>query len=140
MKRLIISSMMVSAIAISACATVVSDADAADKAAERLAEFDATGETTSCLNLRRIRSITPLDDKTFLVRVGNEYYVNRVSGRCAGADSSFNRLQYTTSQSNLCRNQIVSVVDNSQGFTVGSCGLGDFERLEKKEPPAEEAS
>ncbi len=105
-----------------------------DRAAERLAQFEATGETEDCLSTTRIQSITPLDDRHFLVRVGtNDYYLNKVSSRCGGASRAGNRLQYTISGGQLCRNEIISVVDNSSGFTVGSCGLNSFEKLERVE-------
>ncbi len=128
-----------SAIGLAGCATAASDNnEISERAAKRLAEFDRTGEVDSCLNLRQINQITALDDHRFLVRVGaNRYYLNEVKGRCSGAARTSTRLQYTTSHSQLCRNEIISVVDNTAGFTVGSCGLGGFERLEKK-PPAEE--
>ncbi|MEX0643884.1 MAG: hypothetical protein WD076_01130 [Parvularculaceae bacterium] len=117
-------------------------ADSSDKAAERLAEFERTGDTTTCLSLRSVSQITPLSETQFLVRVGvSDYYLNEVSGRCANADSAFTRLEYTTSLSQLCRGEIIRVVDNGTGMLAGSCGLGDFERLEKKkEAPAENSS
>ncbi len=109
-----------------------------EEVSARLAEFEQTGDYQTCLGLRQINQIKALDEHNFLVRVGvNQYYLNRVSGFCNGADSTFNRLQYTTSISQLCRNEIVSVVDNTTGFTTGSCSLGDFERLEKKPDAAE---
>ena len=102
-----------------------------------LSGFVRTGETKSCINLASINEIRPVTDELFLVRVGvNRYYLNEVSGSCNGASRGFNRLQYKTSLSTLCNNQIIRVVDNSQGFTVGSCALGSFERLEVK--PAED--
>lgn len=123
------------------CATVESDAEASSKAEERLAAFDRTGEERTCLSLRAVNRITPLDERNFLVRVGvSDYYLNETNGRCGGADSTFNRLQYTTSLSQLCRNEIIRVVDNSTGFTVGSCSLGSFERLEEKPKDDEETS
>ena len=113
------------------------DGEMSAKVAEELAGFERTGETRNCLSLSRIDQIKPLDDHYFLVRVGvNDYYLNEVRGRCTGAGRFSNRLQYTTSLSQLCRNEIIRVVDNTSGFTVGSCGLGSFERLEKK-PDAE---
>ena len=122
-----------------ACATAASGG-MSEKAAATLAQYEPTGETESCIGLRNIRSMSPLDEQNFLVKVtGGKVYLNRVSGRCAGADSAFNRLQYKTSINQLCRNEIITVVDNTQGFTVGSCGLGTFERLEKK-PEEESAS
>ncbi len=133
------SLLLITALLLSACA---SDGTAenrrAERAAERLAEFDRTGEMTTCLSVRRIDSITALDEYNFLVRVGvNQYYLNEVS-RCSGADDSFNRIQYELSNSLLCRNQIIRIVDNSANITVGSCGLGSFERLTKKVEEADE--
>ena len=120
-------------LALSACATAeTAEHQVSEKAAKRLAEFDRTGEMTTCLNVSRINSITALDEYNFLVRVGaNDYYLNEVS-RCSGADRAFNRIQYEMSGSQLCRNQIIRIVDNSGGFTVGSCGLGSFEHLTEK--------
>ena len=37
------------------------------------------------------------------------------------------------------RNQIIRIVDNTTGFTVGSCGLSSFEKLEEIETPEEGA-
>ncbi|MAW78603.1 MAG: hypothetical protein CMI63_00045 [Parvularcula sp.] len=121
-----------------ACATTDGNSEASEEVAARLAEFEPTGETTACVNLTRIRSIDPLDDYRFLVRTGvNDYYLNEVSGRCNGAARAGNRLQYTTSTGQLCRNEIIEVVDNLAGFTVGSCGLGTFQELAKKPEEAE---
>lgn len=123
------------AILLAACATNDGgDQEMSEAAAERLADFERTGETESCLPLRSIDQIKPLDERHFLVRAGvNDYYLNEVSGRCNSAHRSNYRLQYTTSLSQLCRLEIIEVVDNSTGFTAGSCSLGDFERLEKVE-------
>ncbi len=127
----------VAAFAGAACASSGSY-EMSESASARLAEFEQTGDYLTCLGLRQVNQIKALDDYNFLVRVGsNHYYLNRVSGRCIGADSTFNRLQYTTSNNRLCRNEIISVVDNTTGFTNGSCSLGDFERLEKKPDDAD---
>lgn len=100
--------------------------------ADQLAEFDRTGETETCLPMRRISQIKALSDDVFLVRTGvNGYYLNEVKGRCNGATRPSNRIQYSTSLSQLCKLQIITIVENTNGFTVGSCSLGDFERLEK---------
>lgn len=108
-----------------------------DKVKKRLAAFERTGETVSCLGLRHIKDIKPLDDYRFLVKASDEYYLNMVSGRCTRAADAFTHLEYSTSLSQLCRNEIINVIDTSHGFFVGGCGLGDFERLEKKEADAE---
>ena len=119
-----------------ACATASSDTEMSAEVAARLAEFEPTGRTETCINTTRIRSIDALDDRRLLVRVGvNDYYLNEVSGRCSGAAWAGNRLQYTTSTGQLCRNEIIQVVDNTTGFMAGSCGLGSFQELAEK--PAE---
>ena len=120
------------------CATAASER-VNKAAAEKLDSFERTGEVVSCIRLARGNSITPVTESTFLIRVGvNNYYVNEVSGRCRGATRSSTRLQYTTSLSQLCRNEIIRVVDNSAGFQTGACGLGSFEKLAKKAPPNDE--
>lgn len=120
---------------------IADDEPMSEEAAERLAEFERTGEKLNCINIRSISQITPLDERYFLVRVGvGRFYLNEVRGRCNNADRGFNRLQYTTSLSRLCRNEIINVVDNNQGFIVGSCGLGSFERLERIPEEEEDSS
>lgn len=114
------------------CATAREAPEMSEKVSQRLAEFEATGEVRSCLGVTQIRQIDALDDWRFLVRAGGTYYLNEVSGRCNGADRSSNRLQYTIPTGQLCRNEIITVVDNLNGFTVGSCGLGSFQELAEK--------
>ena len=110
-----------------------------ESAAAILAEHERTGEVQSCLNVRSIDSIQAVDEKTLLIRSGvNDYYVSDLKSRCSGSTSGFNRFEYTLSLSSLCRNDIIRIVDNATGFLAGSCGMGSFEKLEKK-PPAEPA-
>lgn len=105
-----------------------------ERAAERLAQYQETGETRSCVSLSRVSSITPLDDNHFLFEMrGGDVYLNRIRGRCNQAASAFTRIEYRVSGSQLCRGEIVNVVDNSTGLTAGACGFGDFERLERIE-------
>ncbi|MBI1364706.1 MAG: hypothetical protein GC153_01945 [Alphaproteobacteria bacterium] len=106
-------------------------------AEQRLAQFEKTGKTVTCLSPPMIDDITPLSDTQFLVRVGvSQYYLNETHGKCSGAASSFNRLQYTIHGGMLCENQIVTIVDNSTQMPGGACALGVFQELKKK--PAEE--
>ncbi|WP_420797882.1 DUF6491 family protein [Hyphococcus flavus] len=133
MKKLTISG-LATIFAVCGCATASSDeASMSERAAKRLAQFELTGESRNCLSTTQIRSITPLDDKHFLISgTGGRYYLNEVSGRCYGASRSANRIQYTTSTGQLCRNQIISVVGNTSGIFGGSCGLSDFQELRRK--------
>jgi len=107
--------------------------DALSPAEAFLAQYERTGETVTCLSVRRINQIRPLDDTRMLARVGaGQYYLNEVTRGCERARRTSTRLQYTTPTGRLCRNEIVQVIDNVSGIFVGSCSLGDFERLEKK--------
>ena len=119
---------------LAACATSGGYAGPSENAAARLAEFERTGETTACLDVNRIRSIQALDERHFLVRTGaSGYYLNEPSGSCIGAGRGNTRIQYVLGgTSQLCRNQIVTIVDNTSGVSFGSCGLGSFEKLEEK--------
>lgn len=123
---------------LAACATAGSSYVMSDEVAAKLAEFEKTGEVKNCLPLTTVDHIKPLDERNFLIEVGvNNYWLAELSSSCHGADRPFNRLQYKISGSSLCRNEIIRVVDNSTGFTVGSCGMSDFQKLEKIEAPAE---
>lgn len=116
---------------LAACATTGSSYEMSDEVAAKLAKFEKTGDVTDCLRLTSIDQIKPLDDRNFLIETGvNDYYLAELSNSCNGADRSFNRIQYKTSSSSLCRNEIITIVDNSTGFTVGSCGMSDFQKLE----------
>lgn len=117
------------------CATATSE-PVNESAAARLAGLQRTGDKQTCLSLAQIGQITAVDEKTLLIRSGaNNWYVSDLSTRCRGVVSSGNRIEYTTSLSQLCRNDILRIVDNANGFLSGSCGMGSFERLAQK--PAE---
>jgi hypothetical protein len=118
------------------CATAASE-PVDEAAAEKLAEFARTGQTTTCLSVARISEIRAVDEKTLLIRSGvNEYYVSDLPSRCNGVTRNSTRIEYTTSTADLCRGEILRIVDNSAGFLTGSCGMGSFEKLAPK-PPAE---
>jgi hypothetical protein len=109
-----------------------------EDAAEKLAQFERTGEVTSCLNVRQISNITAVDERTLLIQSGvNDYYVSDLESDCNGATRSSTRFEYSTSTAQLCRNEIIRIVDSGGKFLVGSCGMGSFERLKKREVPAQ---
>jgi hypothetical protein len=104
-----------------------------ESAAKILAEHDRTGEVRDCLNVRNIGSIQAVDERTLLIRSGvSDYYVSDLKSRCSGSTSGFNRFEYTISTGSLCRNDIIRIVDNTANILAGSCGMGSFEKLEKK--------
>ena len=57
--------------------------------------------------------------------LGDTIYVNRPPSGCPILDSGRTLVTRTTS-GQLCRGDIVSVVDASSNTQFGSCGLGDF--------------
>lgn len=125
-------------LAFTGCASAPQKEEVNQSAANTLAKYERTGETTTCLSITQISQIKPVTESTFLVRVrSGDYYVNDVSGRCNNATRSFTRIEYTTSLNQLCSNEIIRIVDNTNGFQVGGCGLGRFEKLKEK-PPADE--
>lgn len=102
-----------------------------EAAAERLAEYHQTGETTSCLQRTRVRHIRPLDDQHFLIEMrGGQHYLSTMSNRCSNAARNHTYLEYRSPGSQLCRNEIVTVKDQSTRMMTGSCSFGAFERLE----------
>lgn len=128
---------LAAALAAAGCATTASE-PVNESAAARLAGLQRSGDKQACLNLRLINQITAVDEKTLLIRAGaNNWYVSDLPSRCSGAVGRGNRIEYTTSLPQLCRNDILRIVDNQNGFLTGSCGMGSFERLDEK-PAAEE--
>ena len=107
--------------------------DSADKAGleAALEGFERTGETRNCLNTRFIRKIDPIDDTHWRVETrGGDTYLNIVRGSCNDAGSSFTALQYTIPGGQLCRGEIVRVIDIGYGGTTrGACSLGEYEAL-----------
>ena len=102
------------------------------KGSELLAKYQPTGDTVSCLLLRQIDSMKFVEDSLILIETnGGKYYLNQTSNDCNGARGN-RRIEYITTGSALCRNEIIRVVDNGSGTFMGSCSLGAFERLEEK--------
>ncbi len=118
------------AVALAACASSGGEPVDARNAAT-LAGLKKTGEKADCLMITSLSSLQGVDERTLLARVGvSQYYVNKVNGRCMGVTRAASRIQYQTTIARLCRNDIIDVIDNVNGFLMGSCSLGTFERLE----------
>lgn len=115
-----------------ACVTTTSER-VDERVAEKLNGLEEAGETRLCISTARIRSIDAATETKFLVETGvNDFWLVNTSGRCSGATLSRNRLQYTLPTGQLCKGEIITVVDNQGGFQAGSCGWGDFVRLQPK--------
>ena len=111
-----------------AIADAVTEEEAGLEAA--LAGYERTGETLTCLSTRSIRSIDPVDEVHWFVETrAGKVYLNTVRGGCNDADSPFTALQYSLTSSQLCRGEIIRVIDTSSGFQQGACVLGEYEAL-----------
>jgi len=109
-----------------------------EKSQKTLDRFEATGETINCVPTRRIRSIKPLSDDLFLVRVGSsKYYLNTPTSSCSRATRDSSTINYTIDGvPNLCRGETVTVSSNNfgaAGVVFGGCALGAFEEVQEKE-------
>ena len=125
---------VISALCLAQLTKASEERDSGDDQNNPLAEFIETGESRRCINPSTISSIQPIDDRTLLFRINaGQFYLNRLSAKCNGATSPFRRIQYTVRAGSLCRNEPISVVDNSDNITTGFCRLGEFERLERRE-------
>jgi len=103
-----------------------------EKRLERILEkYEPTGETRHCVPLRYLRDSQIIDDQTiFFHGLGKKAYMNKLPHRCISLARE-ERFMYSTSISQLCKSEIITVLD-SFGRQWGSCGLGEFEEWQKK--------
>lgn len=90
-------------------------------------EGRTAGEARSCINRNDQRRMTVISDDILIFsasRNARTIYVNKPPGGCPDADR--NILSYRRSTSSLCRGEIVNLIDNASGISMGSCAFGDF--------------
>ncbi|WP_270374900.1 MULTISPECIES: hypothetical protein [Marinicauda] len=129
--RMIVSTASIAALmaGVSACASTATVDEG--EIAQATEGYVRTGETRTCLNPRLIDTIDPVTDSAWRIEMNDgTMYLNIVGGGCNNASSDFTYLQYETPTGQLCRGEIVQVVDSNGGMFAGSCGLSEFERLE----------
>jgi hypothetical protein len=90
------------------------------------------GAAQSCIPIASIQESRVRDDWTIDFRTGgNKWYRNTLPHRCnsLGFEKAFS---YSTSLSQLCSTDIITVIGNTGGGldTRGSCGLGQFVPVE----------
>lgn len=108
-------------------AAILSSPAVAEDSARVLAGYEKTGESVNCLYLRRVSGADPLDDYAIIFEVGGKTYLNELNARCIGLGRE-KRFSYRTSVSQICKGEIISVIDRN-GFSSGACGLGEFQEL-----------
>ncbi len=95
---------------------------------QELVAGKVAGAPLSCLPNHRADDMVVIDDNTLAFRDGSRRtWVNTLRGGCSNIGSGNYALvtrQY--GGTGLCRGDIAQVADLSNGFTVGSCVLGDF--------------
>ena len=83
------------------------------------------GAPMTCISLSRSRTSRYLDRDTIAYQdTSRGYYVNRTNGGCNFDEDSF--VVSVTPSDQLCRGDIIRLVDRSSGMPRGSCSLGDF--------------
>jgi hypothetical protein len=110
--------------------SAMSGAAAPEKAAETV------GAVRACLGNSSIIGRIAEDERTIRFETsGGRVYRNRLSGRCPGlsqAAQGFGALAFELHGDQLCRGDLLRVVDPSRGGalnTAPACPLGPFERV-----------
>ena len=102
-----------------------------DRASKILSKYEKTGETVDCLRLSMVRETNPIDDDMILFEVrGGAMFLNETNSRCSGLRFE-RRFSYSVSMSQICRGDIIHVLD-STGSRRGACSLGEFQALMEK--------
>ena len=133
MRRLTIASLTILASAgvLASCATTGQPEQRSPEAQRELARLldgKVAGKPQSCLPTYRSQDMVVIDENTLLFRDGaNRVWRTELSGPCNGLGRPGTALLTKSfGGTGLCRGEIAQIVDTSQGFTVGSCGIGDF--------------
>ena len=110
-------------------ATLGMSADARPLKPEQEAKIKPAGPAVRCIQLRSIDSTRVRDDQTIdFYMLGNKVYRNRLPHSCPslGFEEKFS---YTTSLSELCSVDIITVLHSSPVTRGASCGLGEFQPI-----------
>lgn len=84
------------------------------------------GRAVSCIPHSQIRSTYYVGGRTILYRMRNgTVYRNEPPGGCPGLNSNL-ALETRNPTGLLCSGEIATVRDYAQGFSPGSCALGEF--------------
>ena len=119
---------VLAALALPAC----TQQDAESAPSSKVPAARVVGDLVSCVSLSQIRSSRVHDDRTIdFEMTGGRVYRNTLPNRCPGlgAEEAFT---YETSLSQLCKVDIIYVLDRSGGGVRrgAGCGLGDFVPVE----------
>ena len=96
-------------------------------------EIKMIGGPKNCITRSSIRSTDVIDDQTIDFKMNNgDIYRNILPHKCSGLGFE-KAFSYKTSTNQLCSVDIIHVLDQTAGRieTRGSCGLGEFQQIEK---------
>lgn len=123
-------SLLLLTVAIGSCAPVqpVERSQTAEVHLQKLLSGKTPGRPVSCLPDYRSNDMVVIDDSTVLFRDGRTTYRNDFQGgSCSNLGSgNYALLTRRVGGIGLCRGDIAEVRDLLNGFTVGSCVIGDF--------------
>ena len=128
-RRLIALGLIASGAALFAVQTIAfAQGNSASPRKSKVPAAEVVGEPISCINLAQIRNSQVRDGRTIdFIMAGGKVYRNELPQQCGGLgfDRSFT---YSTSLTQLCNVDIITVLQNIGGtFNRGaSCGLGQF--------------
>ncbi|WP_321327479.1 hypothetical protein [uncultured Parasphingorhabdus sp.] len=81
----------------------------------------------SCIDRNDQRKMTVISDDILIFasrRNAKTIYINKPPGGCPGADRYI--MSYRRTTGSLCSGEIIQLIDNMSGATMGSCTFGDF--------------
>jgi hypothetical protein len=117
----------VSASACAASAMTEPRTPKAEKTLQRELAGKVAGAPVSCVPPFRTGDMTIVDDNTVLFRASrNRVYRNDPPGGCSPMSWGGYALVTRSISAQLCRGDIVQIVDVGSGQIAGSCALGDF--------------
>jgi hypothetical protein len=103
----------------------IARADGEATLAAELRNYQPSGAPVSCIPLRNLSGNRSAGEGAVIFGTGSRVWVNRPPAGCPLINDG-RTLTLRTSGSQLCRGDIVNVVDAGSGIQYGSCGLGDF--------------
>jgi hypothetical protein len=127
-------------IALAAASLSASDgSDIPEHVLDALEGYEVTDEQRSCASTHRILDIRVIDDRNWLFKMhGSQSFLNTMGRGCRDADDPFSYMVYQSYGSQLCRGDVIRLVDRGGiGATRASCILGRY-RVLNEVPEKEE--
>jgi hypothetical protein len=111
---------------------LLSIATVADAKGREIPAATPTGPEVNCLNTQRIRETRVRSDSVIdFYTLGGQVYRNTLPGGGCPSLGFEEKFAYSTSTSQLCNVDIITVLQSGGGLTRGaSCGLGKFQPVQ----------